>query len=81
MVIFNAGLFANASGARCESGPQWNLAAVPPGKRDRGSFAAWQAGQMRKFGAWLGRFRGRRPRAVRDAFSDVCEGFEAGLAI
>ena len=31
-------------------GGQWNLAAVPPGKQDYGSFVAWQVGQMRKLG-------------------------------
>ena len=31
-------------------GGQWNLAAVPPGKQDYGSFVAWQACQLRKLG-------------------------------
>ncbi len=31
-------------------GGQWNLAAVPPGKQDYGSFVAWQARQLRELG-------------------------------
>ncbi len=54
-------------------GGQWNIAAVPPGKQDYGSFVAWQAHRLRTLGVDV--------RLGFDANADAISRFGADVVV